>query len=288
MAEQVASDVKEEAVGQVTTDTAPSPVETAEPALEGEELLDDPTADKEIAEDLAKEAKDKEPTPGEDEPSDDDDEDPKDEDPDKGEDEPDKDPEEPKKGAEARKEQLQTEIRQLVAKRNELRAEVTDVNSKVYAPQSPEELVDQGMDPAMARVEALEQRTQMAEFNAHVADLNANLNIEALQVMADYPVFNPDAPEYDKALADKARQVYEKAAAVQTDPNTGLIIQANALPYEIYKAFAEAAQSGTQRGAINGQIAAEKNLAAADPVPTSAPKAAPEDPFLKGLMSSDD
>ena len=135
----------------------------------------------------------------------------------------------------------------------------------------------------MARVEALEQRDAMREFNAHVTDLNANLNIESLQVMADFPVFNPDAPEYDKSLADRAKRVYEKAAQIQTDPKTGLIVNANALPYDIYKEFAEAAQSSKQAGAVKGQRAAEKNLAAVDPTPNATPAAPKRDPFLEGL-----
>lgn len=277
-------DVKDPTVGQVTTEAESSPAVTEEPALEGEELIDDATADKEIAEDLAKEGKKEDSEEGE-EPSEDDSESDEEE---PGAEEEQEEPEEPKKGAEARKEQLQTEIRDLVAKRNELRGEVERVNAQVYAPQTPEELVDQGYDPAMARVEALEQKAQMAEYNAHVTDLNANMNIEALQVMSDFPVFNPDAPEYDKSLANRARAVYEKAAAVQTDPNTGLIVQANVLPYEIYKAFAETAQSGAQRAAVKGQIAAEKNLAAVDPISSSAPTQPKEDPFLKGLTSTDD
>lgn len=277
-------DVKQPTEGQATSEAAPSPAQTEEPALEGEELLEDQTADKEIADELLKDESNKE---GEDS----DEEAPEEEKPEEETPEDDKSeeaPEEPKKGAEARKEQLQTEIRELVAKRNVLRDEVANVNSQVYAPQTAEELVAEGMEPAMARVEALEQKAAMSEFNAHVADLNANLNVEALQVMSDFPVFNPDAPEYDKSLAERARRVYEKAAAIETDDKTGLIVNAQVLPYEIYKEFAEAAQAGKQAGAVKGQIAAEKNLAAVDPISSAAPAQPKEDLFLKGLMASDD
>jgi len=279
-------DVKPEQVGQETTQTESSPVVKEDPALEGTELIDDPSADEEIAEELAKEDKEKDSIPGEEE-SEDEPETEEGEDPEQVEEESDEQPEEPKKGAEARKEQLQTEIRNLVAKRNQLREEITNVNASVYQPATPEELVDQGYDPAMARVEALEQRDQMREFNAHVTDLNANLNVESLQVMADYPEFDPDAPQYDKPLAERARRVFEKAAAIETDPRTGLIINAQAMPYEIYKEFAETARASKQNGAVKGQIAAEKNLAAVDPVPNATPPQPKEDPFLKGLESSD-
>lgn len=255
-----------ETVEQVTTETEPSTVKTKEPAVE---QSTEAKADEEIAKDLESQ-----------ESEDESDADKAD---DKEVEEITEDEETQPKSAEARKEQLNTEIRDLVSKRNELRQEVAGVNAKVYQPQTAQELIDEGVDPAMARVEALEQRTQIAEFNAHVTDLNANLNIESLQVMSDFPVFNPDAPEYDKTLSERARSVFERAAAIQTDPQTGLIIQANVLPYDIYKAFAETSTSGAQTGSVKGQKAAEKMLAASESTTSSAPKAPKEDNFLKGL-----
>jgi len=274
MAEEATSDVIEE-VGQATTPVESSTTEKAEPVAESNEdseLSEQEIADKEIAKEMAKEGD--EETPAEEEPEEETPEEPVEE----------TKEEEPKKGAEARKEALNAEIRDLVSKRNELRQEITNVNAQVYQPATAEELVEQGYDPAMARVEALEQRTQMAEYNAYVSDLNASLNTESLRVMADYPVFDPESDQYDKSLAERATNVYKQAAQVQVDPNTGLTVQANALPYDIFKAFAETAQSGTQAGAVKGQIAAEKNLAAADTVSSAAPKAPKEDLFLKGLL----
>lgn len=186
--------------------------------------------------------------------------------------------------AEERKAALSSEIRELVATREGLRSAIAAENAKVYAPQTADELIAGGIDPTTARMEALEQRTQMAEFNAHVADLNANLNAEALQVMHDFPVFDPQSPQYDKTLAERATGVYTQAANQQVDPRTGLIVQSNALPYNIYKAFAEIHAMGSQNGKVSGQQAAEKMLAATEPTSSLAPKTPKEDPFLKGLM----
>jgi hypothetical protein len=190
-------------------------------------------------------------------------------------------PEATPRTAEARKEQLNNEIRELVSKRNDLRREVEAKNADVYHVPSADELMEQGMEPALARVESLEQRQQLAEFNAQVTDLNANLSVESLQVMNDYPVFNPEAPEYDKSLADRAASVYQRAAGIQTDPQTGLVVQANVLPYEIYKAFAETHQASIQSGQVNGQRAAEKMLAQVDTPSVATPKAPKSDPLLE-------
>lgn len=189
--------------------------------------------------------------------------------------------------AEARKDQLNNEIRELVARKNQLREEVATANSKVYAAQTPEEILaealaaDKELSPSDARMEAFEQRQRLSEYNNQVADLNANLSVESLQVMNDFPMFDPNSGEYDATLAKRAADVYQRAAKIETDPQTGLVISANVLPYDIYKAFAETHQSSVQSGQVNGQRAAEKMLAATDTPPASAPKSAKVDPLLE-------
>lgn len=191
----------------------------------------------------------------------------------------------PKKDATSRKEQLQTEIRGLVSKRNELRTEVQGLNSQVYRTETKEELVNQGMDENAAAIEELTQKQQMSEFNARVTDMNANLNIESLQVLADFPVFDPTAPEYDADLATRAKAVYEKAAQIQVDPKTGLVVNLNVLPYDIYKAFAETYSGGVSSGQVKGQKSTEKMMASAEPKSSAAPKQPREDAFRSGLLS---
>lgn len=186
-------------------------------------------------------------------------------------------------GAEARKAELQNEIRTLVSQRNTLRTEVASQNATAYPVQSAQELIDQGVDPAIARVEALEQRAQLTEYTNYVADLNATVNTEALQVMADYPEFDPKSPTYNEALATRASAMYQQVAQIQRDPQTGYISQAAVTPYNIFKAFAETAAAGAQSGVVRGQKSAEKMLAAAETTSSSAPKQPKEDNFLAGL-----
>lgn len=195
------------------------------------------------------------------------------------------DEDQPKKDASTRKEQLQTEIRGLVSKRNELRTEVQKLNEQVYRTETKEELVDQGMDEHDAAIEAMKQENEMKDFNARVTDLNANLNIESLQVLADFPVFDPDSSEFDKELADRAKAVYERAAQIKVDPKTGLVVSLNVLPYDIYKAFAETKSGGVASGQVKGQKSTEKMMASAEPRSSAAPKAPREDAFRSGLLS---
>ena len=190
----------------------------------------------------------------------------------------------PKKDANSRKDQLQTEIRDLVSKRNELRAEVQNLNSHVYRTETKDELVAQGMSEAEAAIEEMKQQNEMKDFNARVTDMNANLNIESLQVLADFPVFDPDSDQYDADLAARAKAVYQKAAQIQVDPKTGLVVSLNVLPYDIYKAFAETHSGGVASGQVKGQKSTEKMMASAEPKSSAAPKQPREDAFRSGLL----
>lgn len=271
-----------------TATPTPAVDEKKETSTEADQLA----ADKAIEEDLKKEDKKKakeEPTPGEDQEE----EEPEESEEDKAAKKSDDEQEaERAKGADARKQALQTEIRELVSKRNDLRAEVEQQNAKAYRVETAEELADQGLTEEEAENEILRQEMQMREFNLHVADLNANLNIEALQVMQDFPVFDPDSSEFDETLRDRVRVLYEQAAQPQVDKRTGLVLKSNIAPYEFYKAFAETHQSSGAKsrieGKIEGQKAADKQLAAAETPSSTAPRTAKEDPFLKGLLSKED
>lgn len=252
-------------------------------------LTDQEQADKEIAQDLSND-EEADDTQDEDEADDTDETD--DENQEEEDDESESDAQEHAKGAEARKQALQTEIRELVAKRNELRQEVEQTNSQAYRTETPEELVEQGLSQEEAENEALRQEMQMREFNTHVADLNANLNLEALQVMQDFPVFDPDSSDYDSDFSAKVRTLYEQAAQPKVDRRTGLVVQSNIAPYEFYKAFADTrTESGTQsrvEGQIEGQKAADKQLAAAETPSSTAPRTKKTDPFLAGLLKQED
>jgi len=271
-----------------TATATPSVDETKETSTS----TDQENADKEILKELESEEKKKAKEDGD--VADDTDEDQKPEEAEAEADgeESEEDKAERAKGAEARKQALQTEIRELVSKRNELRAEVEQQNAKVYRVETAEELAEQGLSEEEAANEILRQEMEMREFNLHVADLNANLNIESLQVMQDFPVFDPDSSQYDKDLSARVRALYEKAAQPQVDKRTGLVLKSNLAPYEFYKAFADThISSGAKsrvEGKIEGQKAADKQLAAAETPSSTAPRTAKEDPFLKGLLSKDD
>jgi len=184
------------------------------------------------------------------------------------------------------KNKAQNRIRSLANEKRRLEQEVERLNSLVYKPKTVEQLIEEdGMDVPEARVEALEQKLQMQEFNNHVKSLNNDLNVESLQVLNDFPVFDKDSPEYDPEFARKAEELYTRSAQLEMDENTGLVIKANVLPYDFYKTLAEARGVGVKKGAAQGMKSAQRNLAKAEPKASTPPKTVAKDAFEEGFDS---
>lgn len=169
---------------------------------------------------------------------------------------------------EARQQERQTQQRQIEHKINE-----------AYQPQTVDELtqsyIDQGYDEfqasMLARDERREQQSQINEGRAQVAELNMQIETEAVQVMHEYPVFDPKSEKYDKAFADKASELYNKAANVVTDPKTGFVVKTNLTPYEFYKELAEMRGSGVSQAQVAAQAAAQAQMAAVAPTTSTVP-----------------
>jgi hypothetical protein len=157
--------------------------------------------------------------------------------------------------------------------RQKAKQEAERAMDRTYQAQPVDELTkkytDQGYDEFQARMLANdERREQQAAINTartEVAELNMTIESEALQVMHEFPIFDPKSPDYDKAFADKASALYHQAAGVQRDEQTGLIINASQTPYSFYKDLAEMRNSGLSKAQMDAQRAAEQQMAAVTP-----------------------
>jgi hypothetical protein len=239
--EPEATDVKEETVEQEPTTEESSTEETTEPEAE--------------------ETEDGEPS----------------EEPDETEESDDK----PSK-AEERKQQLNTEIRDLVTQRRELMSEVERLNSQVYAPQSVDEIMAQeGISQAEARIAAMEQRQELAEYNTQVAEAQLVIGSQSDRVLRDFPMFNPDSPEFNSAIADRAAS--QLSQAILRDPNTGAVTGSNIDIYNYYETLAAAATATATENQLKGQRNAEQMAANAEPSSSAVPATPIDDPFLAGL-----
>jgi hypothetical protein len=204
---------------------------------------------------------------------------PKTEEPPEGEkpnDEPQKSPEE----LEAeRKERNRQFYEQRQAERQQKQRQIERTVDSQYQPQTMAELtnkfMEQGYDEfqaqMLARDERREQQAQINEARTQIAELNMQIETEAVQVMHDFPVFDPTRKEYDKDFAEKASQLYVRAASPVTDPKTGLVIQANMTPYQFYQHLAEMRGSGVSQAQVKAQTAVQQQMAAVTPQSSVAP-----------------
>lgn len=178
-------------------------------------------------------------------------------------------------------------IRQLANENRDLRQQIEQATAQHYQAQTKDELIEQGLSEADARVEALEQRLEMDKFNAHVTQLNTALEAESQQVLRDFPMFDPQSDQYKPEIAEQVQNLYQKASGLKLDDKTGFYTEANVLPYDFYKTFANSYQISRSDGEVAGQKAAQKNYAAADMPSSTPPKPTAKDPIVS-IWESDD
>lgn len=203
---------------------------------------------------------------------------------DKGKESEEPEADKPKSNAETRKAELNSEIRDLVAKRNELRREAKEANDEVYQAKTAEELVEEGMDPTDAKIEAMRQEGALRDYNEQVAEAQLTLESESDRVLRDFAWADPQNENFDKDLAEQAAELLQSNLIV--DQNTGQIVGSNISPYQLYKTLDGARATTAAKSQIEGQKAAEKMMASTDEGPTTAPSKKSDDP-LKALWAEE-
>lgn len=150
-----------------------------------------------------------------------------------------------------------------------------------YQPQSVDELkqkyIDQGHSDfeasMLAREEIRDQEADIAKARAERAELNANLAVEATEVLNTFGWLNPKNKEsYDKKSSDAAVDLYDRLCltrdvnTAETDnqgqpiPGTGQIIGASMTPKEFYTLLDNIRSSGTETARMEAQKAAERQM----------------------------
>lgn len=188
--------------------------------------------------------------------------------------------------AEERKAQLSADIRDLVAERKSLREEVERLNAQVYQPATEDELMqEQGLSATDAKLEALNQRMQIKEYNDRVVESQLSLSSDSQRVLREFPIFDPDSDQYEAEIAENAAQLMESNLII--DPNTNQVIGSHVPVYQLYKSIASAHNISATKGKLAGQKATETMMANADVSTAAAPPAKPKDELME-LWTTDD
>lgn len=144
--------------------------------------------------------------------------------------------------------------------RQRTRNEVAQQIDQAYAPQAAEQLVEEGYSPEAAQIEALRQEMYYERERGRVAELNAGMRAEAVEIFSDFPLFDPKSADYNESVANLVQQNYLRDARVQLD-DRGIILNADVPIYDYYKQQHEIFNAGASRGATKGQAQVQDMLA---------------------------
>jgi hypothetical protein len=144
--------------------------------------------------------------------------------------------------------------------RQRTRQQVAQQLDNSYGPQTEEQLIEQGLKPEQAAVEALRQDYAYNQERTRIAELNAGLSIEAVEIKNDFPVFDDQSPDYDPDFTNMVQETYKQAARLQTVTVTDqngqqreIVSNADVPLYDYYKKMADIYNRGSTKGAQQQQ-----------------------------------
>ncbi len=150
--------------------------------------------------------------------------------------------------------------------RQRTKQQVASQIDEKYAPQTEEQLIDQGLDPADARYQALREEINFKEQRTQIAELNSTMAIDAVNVTSDFAVYNPKSPEYDEAFTKEVEEAYRTAARLKTDEENNIVLNAEVPLYDFYQRMANIYSRGASKGSKEGQQEMQKMLSRTEDV----------------------
>lgn len=159
-----------------------------------------------------------------------------------------------------RKAQNEYYARQRILERQRVKETVQSQIDQNYGPKTAEELVEEGYSDTQAQLEALRQEMTYKEERTRIAELNAGMQAEAVNIKADFPVFNPDSADYDPEFEKMVAESYQQTARLQLDEN-GIVINAEAKLYDYYQQMATIYGRGASKGQTQAQADAQAMMA---------------------------
>jgi hypothetical protein len=143
--------------------------------------------------------------------------------------------------------------REAYLNRQRTRQQVEQQLDQGYGPKTAEEFQDEGLNAAEAQIAALRAEMAYEKQRTQIAEMNAGLQAEAVNVINDFNVFNPKSPDYDPDFTKEVEAAYKTAARIQTDEETGIILNAEVPLYPFYQRMARIYTRGAARGGEQAQ-----------------------------------
>lgn len=152
--------------------------------------------------------------------------------------------------------------------RQQRRQAVTNKIDEVYGPKTAEQLEAEGLSKQDSQLQAIREEMLFNEQRTRIAEMNAAMQVEAVNVANDFPVFNEKSPEYDPDFTAQVQQAYVTASRLQTDEN-GLVLNAEVPLYDFYQRMANIYSRGTSKGAQQGQAEMAEMMSRTEPIGSS-------------------
>ncbi len=150
--------------------------------------------------------------------------------------------------------------RQRIMERQRVQQTVQEQLDQSYGPKTAEELAEEGLSDSDARFEALRQEIAYKEERTRIAELNAGMQSEAVNIKADFPLFDPNSAQYDPEFEQMVAARYQRDAQLQLDDN-GIVINARVPLYDYYKEMVDIYGRGASKGQTQAQADAQAMMA---------------------------
>lgn len=150
--------------------------------------------------------------------------------------------------------------RQRIQERQRVKQQVERQVDQTYGPKTEEDLINEGYSEQQAQILALREEMNYKEQRTQIAELNAGLQVETVNVVNDFPVFNPNSEDYDKEFAEMVANQYKVAARLQTDENN-IVINAEVPLYDFYQQMANIRSQAASKFQQQGQQQYQEMLA---------------------------
>lgn len=147
--------------------------------------------------------------------------------------------------------------------RQRTRQQIANELDQTYGPKTEEQFIDEGIEPEQAQFQAFKAELEYKEARTQIAELNAGMTAEAVNVTNDFGVYNPNSKDFDEGFTKEVEQAYRIASRLQTtvvgkNPDGSdreVVTNAEVPLYDFYQRMAGIYSRGASKGTEQGQAA---------------------------------
>jgi hypothetical protein len=155
----------------------------------------------------------------------------------------------------------QNRFQKLANENRELKSRIAQLE-EVSIP-SEQDYLDGGYDATEAKLNVLEAKLQQREAIDNITSLNSAIDNDMVRIIHEYPHLDPKSPEFNKDLAVKLFEQYDKDSGAQY-ADGGIVLETKQLPFEYIKDKMALIGIASQDAKVSAQKSVEKMVAAAE------------------------